>query len=129
MTGTGFVRHVTGDWNPGDQHVRIRIEADLLDQPHDLLIGLDDVQAFITLLLMLSGKAGRMMRQEAAGERPSFPLPINSLGLGETPSGDIVLQMNIGQTTLSFAIPHDASKKLGQSLLALSASSRESAAN
>src|SRR5580704_18438023 len=35
MLEAGIVRHASGYWNPGDGHVRIRIEADKLDQPQD----------------------------------------------------------------------------------------------
>jgi hypothetical protein len=128
MAEAGIIRHASGDWNPGDDHVRLRIEAEKLEQPQDLLIALGDVQAFIVLLLVLSGKAGTSMRRDAES-RPTLPLPIDSVGLGEAESGDTVLQLNIGQTTLAFAMPANASRKLGQSLLALSASSATSPAN
>ncbi len=130
MAKAGIVHHVSGDWRPGEPHVRLRIETRGLDEPQDLLLGIGDVQAFVTLLLVLSGKAGATKgRDSDAFGRPAFPLPINSMGLGETETGDTVLQMNIGETTLAFAMPSSASAKLGQSLLAMSASPDERPAN
>ena len=67
-------------------------------------------------MLMLSGKAGSGLPRDAGAEsRPTLPLPLNSVGLGETEDGDTVLQLDIGQTALAFAMPAAASRKLGQS--------------
>jgi hypothetical protein len=130
MAEASVVHHVSGDWRPGEPHVRLRIETRGLDEPQDLLLAVGDVQAFVTLLLVLSGKAGTAKERDPdAFGRPAFPLPIDSMGLGETETGDTVLQMNIGETTLAFAMPSSASPKLGQSLLAMSASPDERPAN
>ena len=130
MAEAGIVHHVSGDWCPGEPHVRLRIETRGLDEPQDLLLAVGDVQALVTLLLVLSGKAGTAKERDPdAFGRPAFPLPIDSMGLGETETGDTVLQMNIGETTLAFAMPSSASAKLGQSLLTMSASPDERPAN
>jgi hypothetical protein len=124
MMEAGIVRHASGDWNPGDSHVRIRIEADRLDQPQDLLIAVADVQALIVLLLVLSGKAGDGRPRRARSEsRPTMPLPLDGVGLAETADGHTVLQLDIGPTSLAFAMPAAASRTLGQSLLTLGAQS------
>jgi hypothetical protein len=129
VTEAGLVRHVSGDWNPGERHVRLRIEADKLQQPQDLLIALGDVQALVILLLVLSGKAGAASPRANAESRPTLPLPLDSFGLGEAEDGDTVLQLDIGRTTLAFSLPAGASRKLGHSLLTLSASSTSEPAN
>jgi hypothetical protein len=130
MTEAGVIRHASGDWSPGDSHVRLRIEADKLPQPQDLLIAIGDLQALIVLLLVLSGKAGNGRPQATPTEsRPTLPLPLNSVGLGEAGNGDTILQVDIGQTTLAFAIPAVVCRKLGHSLLTLSASSANESAN
>jgi hypothetical protein len=130
MEEAGIVSYVSGDWNPGDRCVRLRIEVGNLDQPQDLLIALGDIQAFIVLLLVLSGKAGSVTGPDSNADfRPTFPLPVDSVGLGEAESGDAVLQLNIGQTALAFAMSSNATRKLGQSLLAMSASSTNKPAN
>jgi hypothetical protein len=130
MMEAGIVRHASGDWKPGDSHVRLRIETDRLNQPQDLLIAVGDVQALIVLLLVLSGKAGNGLPRDARVEsRPTLPLPLSSVGLGETEDGDTVLQLDIGQTALAFAMPAAVSRKLGQSLLTLSARSMNLPAN
>jgi hypothetical protein len=51
MTEIGLVRYASGDWTPGNPYVRVRIEADELEDPQDLSIALSDVGAFVTLLL------------------------------------------------------------------------------
>jgi hypothetical protein len=56
MTEIGLIRYASGDWTPGDTHVRVRIEADELEEPQDLSIALGNVGAFVTLLLALSAK-------------------------------------------------------------------------
>jgi hypothetical protein len=130
MMEAGIVRHASGDWNPGDSHVRIRIEADKLDQPQDLLIAVADVQALIVLLLVLSGKAADGRSRRARSEsRPTLPLPLDAVGLAETADGDTVLQLDIGQTSLAFAMPAAVSRTLGQSLLTLGAQSTNRPAN
>jgi hypothetical protein len=130
MTDAGVVRHASGDWNPGDSHVRIRIEADKLDKPQDMLIAVGDVQALIVLLLVLSGKAGYGRPRRATSEsRPTLPLPLDGVGLAETADGDPVLQLDIGPTSLAFAMPAAASRTLGQSLLTLGVQSTNRPAN
>jgi hypothetical protein len=112
---------VSGDWTPGNPCVRVRIEADELEEPQDLSIALSDVAAFVTLLLALSGKAGIGGRPGAVAEK-AFPLPLDSVGLGQIETGEIILQLGTGQTTLAFAMPTNATEKPGQSLLAMTAS-------
>jgi hypothetical protein len=130
MKEAGIVHYVSGDWTPGEGHVRLRLEADSLERPQDLLIALGDVQAFVILLLVLSGKAGAAMAEHpSAGGRPTFPLPVDSVDLGEAETGETVLQLNIGQTSLAFSMPPGASTRLGQSLLAMDVSSSSQSAN
>jgi hypothetical protein len=47
----------------------------------------------------------------------AFPLPLDSMGLGQTETGETILQLGVGQTTLAFLMPMNATEKLGQSLL------------
>jgi hypothetical protein len=53
----GIVRHISGDWDRTENAIRLRVEADGLDRPHDLLIQPGHVQALIVLLLQFCGKA------------------------------------------------------------------------
>ena len=130
MREAGVIRYASGDCNPGDSHVRLRIEADRLAGPEDLLIAVGDLQALIVLLLVLSGKAADGQAQRTPMEsRPTLPLPLNSVALGEAENGDTILQVDIGQTTLAFAMPATISRKLGESLLTVSARSAHEPAN
>jgi hypothetical protein len=80
------------------------------------------------LLLVLSGKAGTGGRPGAVAEK-ALPLPLDSVGLDQTETGEAILQLSVGQTTLAFAMPTNATEKLGQSLLAMSASTASHGAN
>jgi hypothetical protein len=130
VTEAGLVRHVSGDWDPSHRHVRLRIEADNLDRPQDVSIALGDVEALIVLLLMLSNRAGAgTLGDHGSEHRPALPLPLDSISLGETEERDVVLQLDVGRTTLTFLLPGGVTRKLGESLLTLSASSADEPAN
>jgi len=45
-----------------------------------------------------------------------------AVALGETDDGDLVLELNVGQTALAFFLPVNACRMLGQALLTLAAS-------
>jgi hypothetical protein len=123
MTQIGLVRQVSGEWNRAQGLVRLRIEADNVDQPQDVLIAPEDLQALVRLLLVLSGKAGLEAEFAPPTEaRTIQPLPLDSVALGETDDGGTVLELNVGQTALAFFLPTSACTKLGQTLLAVSAS-------
>jgi hypothetical protein len=130
MPDATIVRYVSGDWSPALGHVRLRVESDKLGQPQDLLFSPADIQPLIILLLVLSGKAGPATLAETEIDvRDVVPLRPDALGLGETDDGDIVLQLDIGQTTLAFSLPSNVSRQLGQSLIALGAESTKETAN
>src|SRR5262245_46393086 len=112
-----FVRQVSGEWKGAEELVRLRIEADGLAEPQDLLLAPDDVQPLIMLLLVLSGRAGTATPRNPDETRIAAPLPIDSLGLGQADNGDAVLELEIGRTSLAFTLPGNACRKLGQSLL------------
>jgi hypothetical protein len=65
MGNVGIVRQVSGEWNGAQELMRLRIEADNLDQPQDILIAPPDMQSLIDLLLALSGEAGPGPQQPA----------------------------------------------------------------
>lgn len=128
MTEIGPICTLQATGPSGSPYVRVRIETDELEEPQDLSIALSDVGAFVTLLLALSGKAGIGGQPGAVAEK-AFPLPVDSVGLGQTETGETILQLGIGQTTLAFAMPTNATEKLGQSLLAMTASTAGHGAN
>jgi hypothetical protein len=77
MTEIGLIRYASGDWTPGNPYVRIRIEADELEEPQDLSIALSEAGAFVTRLLALSGKAGTGWH---SGAVPEKALPLDCVG-------------------------------------------------
>jgi hypothetical protein len=58
MTEIGLSRDASGDRTPGNPYVRVRIEADELEDPQDLFDRARRRRDILTLLLTLSGKAG-----------------------------------------------------------------------
>lgn len=125
MVEAGIVQEVFGDWNPTRRQVRLRVQAEKLEQPHDFLIPAEDIQALVILLLQLSGKLGR----PSAEGRQTLPLRPDSLGLGETEDGAFVLQLDVGETTLAFNLPPHMSRKLGYALITVSAAADGEPAN
>jgi hypothetical protein len=120
MSEIGIVQQVSGEWIAAARLVRLRIEADGLDHPQDVLIAPQDVQSLIGLLLRLSGKAG------PADDVPSYertirPVAVDSIALGSTDDGAAILELNVGRTTLAFFLPSGACGPLGQTLLTLTA--------
>ena len=130
MTQSRVVRYVSGDRNPARGQVRLRVEADQVDDPQDFLIAPADVQPLIVLLLMLSGKVGaRRPREPAEQTRQMVPLHLDSVGLGEAEDGKLVLQLIIGETELAFVLSPGMSRDLGHALMTLSTPSTRGSAN
>src|SRR5215510_12593085 len=117
MTEGRAVRHVSVEWDGSKELVRICVEPDRTDQPRNLLLAPGEVQALILMLLTLSGKAGG----PSSFEGLTVPIEPDSVGIGETPEGQVVLQLGIGRTALAFALPGELSRRLGHSLLTFSA--------
>jgi hypothetical protein len=128
MSESRIVRYVSGDWNPEIGRVRLRLEADTVDEPNDFLFAPEDVQPLVVLLLMLSGKAG-MRRPPPSDEVRVVPLQLDSVGLGETEDGGIVLRLEIGETALAFMLSPGMSHDLGRALMTLSAAANGETAN
>ena len=130
MARSSVVRFVSGDWDPALGHIRLRIEGDGGEEPQDFLLAAGDVQSLVILLLILSGKAGpRQAHGPGGGVRETFPLYLDSAGLGETEDGQTVLQLNVGQTELAFILSQGMTRDLGRSMLTLSAPSACAPAN
>jgi hypothetical protein len=130
MTQSRIVRYVSGDWNSAAGQVRLRIEAESTDEPQDFLIGPADVQPLVVLLLMLSSKVGpRRRRDPKVDTRQVVPLHLDTVGLGETEAGEIVLQLDVGEVELAFVLSHGMSRDLGQALMTVSAPSAHRPAN
>src|SRR5215470_18045682 len=119
MTEGRAVRHVSVEWDGSSDLFRICVKPDRTDQPRDLLLASGEVQALILMLLTLSGKAGGPSNFDGL----TVPIEPDSVGIGETPEGQVVLQLGIGRTALAFALPSELSRRLGQSLMTYSASS------
>jgi hypothetical protein len=127
MTEIGIVRQVHGEWNRSTRLVRLRIEADKLDQPQDVLIAPQDMRSLVSLLLSLSGKAGPGPAAPSE-DRMVRPIGVDCVALGATDDGDTVLEVVVGRTALAFFLPLGACRQLGEALLTVTAT-RSRAAN
>jgi hypothetical protein len=125
MVEAGIVHEVSGDFNPALRQVRLRVQAEKLDHPHDFLIPAEDIQALVILLLQLSAKLGG----PNSDVRQTLPLNPDSLGIGETEDGSFVLHLDVGETTLAFNLPPHMSRRLGYALITVSAAAEGGAAN
>lgn len=130
MTQSKVVRYVSGDWNSAIGQVRLRLEAEPAGERQDFLIAPADVQPLVVLLLMLSGKVGaRRPREPERDTQEMVPLHLDSVGLGQTEEGEIVLQLHVGATSLAFMLSPGMTRNLGQVLMTLSAPSPREPAN
>jgi hypothetical protein len=129
MTGPNIVRYVSGDWNDASGHVRLRIESDCAGEPQELLVALADVQPLVVLLLMLSSKAGARQPHASSEVRRLVPLRLNSVGIGESEDGEIVLQIDVGETALAFVVSPGLCEDLGRALMTVSAHPTRQPAN
>jgi hypothetical protein len=127
MSESRIVRYVSGDWNAALGRVRLRLEADAVDEPKDFEFAPQDVQPLVVLLLMLSGKIGARRPTSDAAEM--VPLHLDSVGLGETEDGGIVLRLDIGETALAFMLSPGMCRDLGRALMTLSAATTGESAN
>jgi len=123
MRNVGIVRQISGEWNCSQQAVRLRIEADEIDQPHEVLIAPPDMQSLVDLLLALSGDAGPWPPGGIShATRQVRTLPLDSVILGETDGSGVVLELNVGRVALAFFLPVDACRSIGETLTTLAAS-------
>ncbi len=95
MADIGLVQQVSGEWNRSGNLVRLRMAADKLDQPQDMLIAPQEVQLLINLLLVLSGKAGPDSGP-ASEDGLVRPVAVDRMALGATDDGDTVLELTVG---------------------------------
>jgi hypothetical protein len=122
MNDIGVIRQISGEWSRAQEAVRLRIEADKLHQPQDVLIAPPDVQSLIDLLLALSGAAGPQPQEDVStAARNVRTLPLDAVVLGETDENGAVLELRVGRVTLAFFLPTDACESVGRTLMTLAA--------
>ena len=92
----------------------------------DLCLRSEDVQYFVSLILALSHEAKRLQPASDLDVPPTaaVPLPITALNVGQTTDDEWFLMLDVGVVSLTFGVPSASLKEVGQTLLALSATSR-----
>jgi hypothetical protein len=123
VTGTPpFILDVVGEVALNGEAVGLRIQRSA-EGPIDLSLRIADVQHLIGILLALSCEAKRRQPPTEIDAPPAaaIPLPVSAINVGQTDEGQTFLMLEIGTTSLVFAVPQSTLAEVGRTLLALSA--------
>ena len=117
-----FVLDVLGEVALNGEAVGLRIQRSA-QGPVDLCLRIDDVQHLIGILLALSCEAKRRQPPTEIDAPPpaAIPLPVSAINVGQSDDGQTFLMLEVGTTSLMFAVPQSTLTEVGQTLLALSA--------
>jgi hypothetical protein len=117
-----FVLDVLGEVALNGEAVGLRIQRSA-QGPVDLCLRIDDVQHLIGILLALSCEAKRRQPSTEFDTPPpaAIPLPVSAINVGQSDDGQTFLMLEVGTTSLMFAVPQSTLTEVGQTLLALSA--------
>ena len=117
-----FVLDVLGEVANNGDAVGLRIQRSA-QGPVDLCLRIEDVQHLIGILLALSCEAKRRQPPTGIDAPPTaaIPLPVSAINVGQDDDGRTFLMLEIGTTSLMFAVPETTLTEVGQTLLALSA--------
>ncbi len=117
-----FVLDVLGEVANNGDAVGLRIQRSA-QGPVDLCLRIEDVQHLIGILLALSCEAKRRQPPTEIEAPPTaaIPLPVTAINVGQDDDGRTFLMLEIGTTSLMFAVPEATLTEVGQTLLALSA--------
>ena len=117
-----FVLDVLGEVTNNGDAVGLRIQRSA-QGPVDLSLRIEDVRHLIGILLTLSCEAKRRQPRVELDALPTaaIPLPVSAINVGQADDGQTFLMLEIGTTSLMFAVPESTLTEVGQTLLALSA--------
>jgi hypothetical protein len=116
-----FVVDVCGEVAPSGNAIGLRIERSA-QGPIDLCLRIEDVQQFVSILLVLSCEAKRLQQpQFDAPPAGAVPLPLSAINIGQDDHDQTFLMLEVGTAALMFGVPPAALEEVGQTLLALSA--------
>ncbi len=117
-----FVVDVLGEVASDGAAVGLRIQRSA-EGPVDLCLRIDDVQHLVGILLALSCEAKRVQPPTQPDGPPTaaIPLPVTAINVGQTDDDTTFLMLEVGTTSLMFAVPPATLTEVGQTLLALSA--------
>ena len=117
-----IVLHVDGEIAENGEVIGLRI-ARSAEGSLDICLRTEDVQSMVSVLLALGWEAKR--RQPTGVDAPpsgAIPLPISAINVGQDEDNQVFLMLEVGGTALVFHLPPSCLKEIGQTLLALSAS-------
>ena len=116
------ISSVSGDTSPDGRTVFLKV-ATGPGAPLDLALEVGDVQKLVTLLLVLASDAAILANSpRASRDARVLPIPLRTISVGDCGEGGTLLMVEVGTTSMAFALPPDATREIGGALLALSAS-------
>ena len=117
-----FVIDVLGEVARNGDSVALRIHRSAQGVV-DLCLRIEDVQHLVGVLLALSCEAKRRQPATEDDTAPSaaIPLPVSAINVGQADDGRAFLMLEIGTTSLLFAVPCSTLGEVGETLLAMSA--------
>jgi hypothetical protein len=117
-----YVLDVLGEIAPDGAAIGLRIQRSA-EGPVELCLRIEDVQHLIGILLALSCEAKRRHPAAELDAPPgaAIPLPVSAINVGQTDDNQTFLMLEVGTTSLMFAVPPATLCEVGQALLALSA--------
>jgi len=122
MPDPQLVRFVSGEVEPAGRYLSLRIEV-AAGNPIDLQLAATDISAFSNLLLLLGLHASAQRPELKASQADDLiPLPVQALSVGELIDGTKLLVMEVGATSLAFALPSEGIEEIGQAFMTMSAS-------
>jgi len=117
------ISSVSGDTSPDGRTVFLKV-ATGSGVPFDLALEVGDVQKLVTLLLVLASDAAILANSpRASRDARVLPIPLRTISVGDCGEGGTLLMVEVGTTSMAFALPPDATREIGGALLALSAPS------
>jgi hypothetical protein len=117
------VSYVTGDVSADGAEILLRVATEQ-DGQVELSFPTVDLQHFVTLLLMLGGKAAVKGRYAAFSETLQVqPLPLHGVSLGVDEDDQGVLTLEVGATILSFSLSRHSLAEIGRAIMEVGATS------
>lgn len=110
------VSYVTGDVSTDGAEILLRVATEQGGSV-DLSLPTVDLQHFVTLLLVLGGKAAMKGRYAAFSETLQVrPLPLHGVSLGIDEEDRGVLTLEVGATILSFSLSRYSLTEIGRAI-------------
>jgi hypothetical protein len=120
MHAVATITRIIADVSPDGSALLLRVQANGVDS--DFTLAQSDVGGLVHMLLALAAAAQDPAPQGSADRTRS--IPVDAVSIGETVLGDALLGLQIGSVELAFEFPKERLRRLGETLLSVSADRR-----